>query len=145
MVEVTGHSVEPLETTAHSVEPPETTGHGFEPPETTEHSFEATRSSGGVSALLTRPVDADCLLVFGHGAGAGMRHPFMEALAARLADRRIATFRYQFPYMEQGRRRPDFQPVLLKTVRSAVSAASAHRSLQRGRQHPGNHRGAHGR
>ncbi len=101
------------------------TEHNVEPLETTEHSFEATQSSGVVSALLTCPADADSLLVFGHGAGAGMRHPFMEALAARLADRRIATFRYHFPYMEQGRRRPDFQPVLLKTVRSAVSAASA--------------------
>ena len=115
MVDVTKHSVEPLETIEH----------GFESLETTAHSFEATRSSGVVSALLTCPPEADCLLVFGHGAGAGMRHPFMEALAVRLADRRIATFRYQFPYMEQGRRRPDFQPALLKTVRSAVSAASA--------------------
>ena len=90
----------------------------------TEHRFEATTSSGDVSALLMRPLDADCLLVLAHGAGAGMRHPFMEAVAARLADRRIATFRYQFPYIEHGRRRPDYQPVLLKTVRSAASAAS---------------------
>ena len=90
----------------------------------TEHRFEATSSSGDVSALLMRPLDADCLLVLAHGAGAGMRHPFMEAVAARLADRRIATFRYQFPYIEHGRRRPDYQPVLLKTVRSAASAAS---------------------
>ena len=90
----------------------------------TEHRFEATTSSGDVSALLMRPPDADCLLVLAHGAGAGMRHPFMEAVAARLADRRIATFRYQFPYIEHGRRRPDYQPVLLKTVRSAASAAS---------------------
>jgi predicted alpha/beta-hydrolase family hydrolase len=93
--------------------------------EQTEHEFEATTSSGTVSALLTRPPKAECLLVLAHGAGAGMRHVFMEMLAARLADRRIATFRYQFPYMEQGRRRPDYQPILLKTVRSAVTAASA--------------------
>ena len=93
--------------------------------ELTEHRFEATTSSGHVSALLMRPVGADCLLVLGHSAGAGMRHPFMEVLAARLADQRIATFRYQFPYIEHGRRRPDYQPILLKTVRSAVSAASA--------------------
>ncbi len=90
----------------------------------TRSKFEATESSGDVSALLMRPVDADCLLVLAHGAGAGMEHPFMEALAVRLADRRIATFRYQFPYMEHGRGRPDYQPILLKTVRSAVSAAS---------------------
>ena len=90
----------------------------------TRSKFEATESSGNVSALLTRPADADRLLVLGHGAGAGMQHASMEALAVHLADRRIATFRYQFPYMEQGRGHPDHQPVLLKTVRSAVSAAS---------------------
>lgn len=89
-----------------------------------EHRFEATRSSGEVSALLLRPEDARCLLVFGHGAGAGMRHTFMEKMSERLAQRRIATFRYQFPYMEQGRRRPDHRNILLKTVRSAVSAAA---------------------
>ena len=93
-------------------------------PTLTEHTFEATKSSGVVSGLLLQPADADCLLVFGHGAGAGMRHSFMEAAANRLADRRIATFRYQFPYVEQGRRRPDYQPILLKTVRSAVAEAS---------------------
>ena len=91
----------------------------------TEHWFEATTSSGEVSALLMQPLGADCLLVLAHGAGAGMRHAFMEALAVRLADLRIATFRYQFPYVENGRRRPDYQPILLTTVRSAVSAASA--------------------
>jgi predicted alpha/beta-hydrolase family hydrolase len=91
----------------------------------TRSKFEATESSGDVSALLMRPADADYLLVLGHGAGAGMQHPSMEALAVHLANRRIATFRYQFPYMEQGRGRPDYQPILLKTVRSAVSAASA--------------------
>ncbi|MEM7583941.1 MAG: alpha/beta family hydrolase [Acidobacteriota bacterium] len=87
--------------------------------------FEATRSSGNVSALLLRPASACCLLVFGHGAGAGMKHAFMEAMSARLAARDVATFRYQFPYMEQGRRRPDYQNILLETARSAVSAATA--------------------
>ena len=108
-----------VETVKHEVEPIE---HKIEP---TKHSFEATQSSGVVSALLMCPANADCLLVLGHGAGAGMRHVFMETLAGHLADRRIATFRYQFPYTEQGRRRPDFQPILLKTVRSAISATSA--------------------
>ncbi len=88
-------------------------------------SFQATQSSGDVSALLLRPMDAHCLLAFGHGAGAGMHHAFMEEMSQRLADRRIATFRYQFPYMEQGRRRPDHRNVLLKAVRSAVAAAGA--------------------
>jgi predicted alpha/beta-hydrolase family hydrolase len=52
-----------------------------------------------------------------------MRHQFMEAAAEGLAGRGIATFRYQSPYMEKGGRRPDYRPVLLKTVRSAVTAA----------------------
>lgn len=52
-----------------------------------------------------------------------MRHRFMEEAVERLADRGIATFRYQFPYMEKGSRRPDYRPILLKTVRSAVEAA----------------------
>lgn len=53
-----------------------------------------------------------------------MRHSFMQAMAERLAERDVATFRYQFPYMEKGGRRPDYRPILLKTVRSAVAAAS---------------------
>jgi len=89
----------------------------------TEMSFEASRSAGTVSALLSRPPDARWMLVFGHGAGAGMRHHFMEDAAQALAARGIATFRYQFPYVEQGSRRIDPQPILLATVRSAVRAA----------------------
>ena len=89
-----------------------------------EHRFQATESSGEVSALLLEPADVRCVLVFSHGAGAGMRHRFMDEAAERLAKVGVATFRYQFPYMEQGSRRPDYRPILLKTVRSAVSAAS---------------------
>jgi len=88
-----------------------------------ELCFEATRSSGEVSAVLLRPNSADHLLVLGHGAGAGMHHVFMESICERLAYRGIATFRYQFPYMEQGRKRPDHRNILMKTVRSAVVAA----------------------
>lgn len=65
------------------------------------------------------------MLVIGHGAGAGMRHAFMDAVVRRLADRGVATFRYQFPYMEKGRRRPDPRPILLATVRAAVATARA--------------------
>jgi uncharacterized protein len=90
-----------------------------------ESRFQASRSSGEVSAILLRPDDARWLLVLGHGAGAGMRHRFMEAISAALAARAIATFRYQFPYMEKRSGRPDPQPVLLATVRSAVAAAHA--------------------
>ncbi len=92
--------------------------------EARELRFRASESAGEVSALLTRPDVARWLLVLGHGAGAGMRHPFMDALVARLAALEIATFRYQFPYMEQGSRRPNPRPILLATVCSAVAAAS---------------------
>ena len=80
---------------------------------------------GEVSALLLAPRDARGLLVFGHGAGAGMRHSFMQAMADRLATRGLATFRYQFPYMEKGGRRPDPPGVLTATVREAFAAAAA--------------------
>lgn len=89
-----------------------------------EHTFLATDSSGDVSAVLWLPSNAWALYVFGHGAGAGMRHRFMEAAAERLAARGVATFRYNFPYMEAGRKGPNPAPVLLKTVRSAVSEAA---------------------
>ena len=79
---------------------------------------------GRVSGLLTRPDDARVLYVLAHGAGAGMRHRFMEAIAAALAERRVATLRYQFPYTEAGARRPDPPAVLEATVRAAVAAAA---------------------
>jgi predicted alpha/beta-hydrolase family hydrolase len=78
---------------------------------------------GPVSAILLRPDDAKWLYVLGHGAGAGMRHAFMERVATELANRGIATLRYQFPYMEAGRRSPDSPKVLEETVRAAISAA----------------------
>lgn len=84
-------------------------------------SFEV--GGGSVSALLLRPRDARALLVLGHGAGAGMRHVFMEEMAELLAGRGIATLRYQFPYMEAGRRYPNPQRILTATVRRAVAAA----------------------
>lgn len=88
-----------------------------------EVRFQATSSSGDVSGLLVRPARAKWLLVLAHGAGAGMRHPAIAAYARYLADREIATFRYQFPYMEKGGRRPDPPAISVKTVRSAVELA----------------------
>ena len=58
-----------------------------------------------------------------HGAGAGMKHPFMAAIAAGLAERGVATLRYQFPYMERGGKRPDPPALAQATVRAAVAAA----------------------
>jgi predicted alpha/beta-hydrolase family hydrolase len=80
--------------------------------------------AGPVSALLDRPAPARACLVFAHGAGAGMTHPFMAAVASGLGMRGIATLRYQFPYMEKGSRRPDPPAVAHAAVRAAVAEAA---------------------
>ena len=79
--------------------------------------------SGDVSAILVRPPDATSLYVLAHGAGAGMRHPFLGRVADALAGQGIATLRYQFPYMERKTRRPDPPAVATATVRAAVALA----------------------
>jgi predicted alpha/beta-hydrolase family hydrolase len=76
-----------------------------------------------VSALLLQPSQAKACLVLAHGAGAGMHHTFMANLAAALASRGVATLRYQFPYMEQGSKRPDSPAVAHAAVRAAVAEA----------------------
>ena len=76
-----------------------------------------------VSGLLQLPAKARCCYVLAHGAGAGMSHPFMASVAAELAERGIATLRYQFLYMEQGSRRPDPPALAQATVRAAVAKA----------------------
>src|ERR1700761_737556 len=85
-----------------------------------------TGSAGAVSALLTKPDRPRACFVFAHGAGAGMRHAFMAAVAAGLAERRVATLRYQFPYMEKGSKRPDPPAIAHAAVRAAVAAAAQH-------------------
>jgi uncharacterized protein len=77
-----------------------------------------------VSGLLLAPADARACYVLAHGAGAGMAHPFMAAVAAELALRRIATLRYQFPYMEARAKRPDPPRLAQATVRAAVAEAA---------------------
>jgi uncharacterized protein len=84
----------------------------------------AAGTAGTVSALLMRPEQARACYVFAHGAGAGMRHASMEAIVAGLAERGIATLRYQFPYMEKGSKRPDPPAVAQATVRAAVAEAT---------------------
>lgn len=76
-----------------------------------------------VSGLVDAPKGADAWCVLGHGAGAGMQHAFMAALAAGLAARGIAVLRYQFPFMERGSRRPDPPRVAQAAVRAAVAEA----------------------
>jgi predicted alpha/beta-hydrolase family hydrolase len=88
-----------------------------------ELKFAAAPGAGEVSAILVKPPHCRALFVLGHGAGAGMRHRFMDGIAETLSAHGIATFRYQFPYVEGGKRRPDRTPILTGTVRAAVAAA----------------------
>src|SRR6266850_5809478 len=80
--------------------------------------------AGRVSGLLQEARGARACYVLAHGAGAGMMHPFMGAIAQGLAERGISTLRYQFPYMEQGSKRPDTPRVAQAAVRAAVLEAS---------------------
>jgi predicted alpha/beta-hydrolase family hydrolase len=75
-----------------------------------------------VSGLLRAPAQIRACYVLAHGAGAGMTHPFMEAIADGLAERGVATLRYQFPFMEQRSKRPDTPKVAHATVRARRSA-----------------------
>lgn len=92
-------------------------------PATVSLSLEVDAASS-VSALLCVPAGAWAGYVFAHGAGAGMTHAFMAAFATGLAERGIATLRYQFPYMERGSKRPDTPAVAQATVRAAVAEAA---------------------
>ena len=83
----------------------------------------AVNDATRVSGLLLRPAHAKWCFVLAHGAGAGMRHPFMTAVADELAALGIATLRYQFPFAERRGRRPDPPQLAQATVRAAVSAA----------------------
>jgi uncharacterized protein len=89
---------------------------------TQEMKFVATPEKGEVSALLVRPENASHLLVLGHGASTNMRHATLQSIAERLAEVNIATFRYNFPYSENGKGR-DGQAVCTETIRSAIAAA----------------------
>ena len=81
-------------------------------------------TQGAVSALLLCPPEARACFVFAHGAGAGMTHPAMDSVATGLAERGIATLRYQFPYIEKGHKRPDPPAIAHAAVRAAVAQAA---------------------
>src|SRR2546423_10258854 len=81
-------------------------------------------SGEAVSALLIQPPQSRACYVFAHGAGAGMTHASMETAAAGLAERGIASLRYQFPYMEKGSKQPDAPKVAHAAVRAAVAEAA---------------------
>lgn len=89
---------------------------------THEIKFPATAEKGEVSAMLIRPDLATHLLVLGHGASTNMRHATLASIAERLAELKVATLRYNFPYAENGKGR-DSPAVCMATVRAAVAAA----------------------
>lgn len=78
----------------------------------------------GHPGILMRPADAKLLLVLAHGAGAGMRHVFMQTIAEALAARRVATLRWEFPYMAAGKPRPDPPAIAEAAVRAVWIAAA---------------------
>jgi uncharacterized protein len=73
--------------------------------------------------MLMTPDNSEKLLVFAHGAGAGMTNSFMQKMSEQLAGHGIATFRYNFPYMEKKKKSPDPKGIVLSTIRSAVDEA----------------------
>lgn len=89
-----------------------------------EREISISVSDGRVSGLLIAPKNAHACYVVAHGAGAGMRHKFMADIAQGLAERGMATLRYQFPYMERGSKRPDSPKAAQATVRAAVNEAA---------------------
>src|SRR3954451_21334712 len=92
--------------------------------EAADFRIQVSETIGEVSAFLLRPPGAWLLYVLAHGAGAGMRHRFMEPIVEALAARGSATLRYEFPYMAAGGRRPDPPAVLQATVRAAAAGAA---------------------
>ena len=97
---------------------------GEGPQSVATRKLEIAVDGGAVSALFLAPAQARACYVLAHGAGAGMEHPFMGAVAQGLAQRGVATLRYQFPYMERGSKRPDTPAVAQAAVRAAVARAA---------------------
>ncbi len=91
--------------------------------EAIESKFIATPEKGEVSSILIRPDNAKWILILGHGSGTNMQSSTLQTISERLADIDIATFRYQFPYMERGGGGRESEAVALQTVRSAAAAA----------------------
>src|SRR6267154_1617754 len=85
--------------------------------------LEVSESIGTVSAEWVAPDAAKAILALAHGAGAGMNHPFMIALANELAQLNVATLRFNFPFTEQKKKRPDFPPVAHKAIEAALTKA----------------------
>src|SRR4030067_1135942 len=86
--------------------------------------FKVSQSIGEVSALFYSPQKAEYILIFAHGAGAGMQNKFIEHAALSLAEQGIATLRFNFPYMEKGKKVPDTKPVCIAAINAAADKAS---------------------
>src|SRR5438105_13136557 len=87
-------------------------------------SFAVSEKIGNVSALFYAPAKPECVMVFAHGAGAGMKNKFMEEVSVCLASQGIATLRFNFPYMENGKKMPDTKPVCIAAIKAAVEKAA---------------------
>lgn len=87
-------------------------------------SLDISPSIGSVSAETFIPEESKCIIVLAHGAGAGMNHPFMTTLSQSLAEKRIATLRFNFPFSENKKGRPDPPAVAHKTIEVAISTAT---------------------
>ena len=92
---------------------------------TQEESLRVETSKGPVSAIYARPRSALATIVVAHGAGAGMDHPFLVGFTRACLDEGLATMRFNFPYLEAGRRAPDTETVLRDAWRAAFEVASA--------------------
>jgi len=90
---------------------------------TKSFSLLVSDSVGSVSAEYIIPAKSNCILTIAHGAGAGMNHPFMTTLAKSLAEKNIATLRFNFPFTEQKKGRPDVPAVAHKTIEAAINDA----------------------
>jgi len=86
-------------------------------------TLHVSSSIGTVSAEATEADTLSAIYVLAHGAGAGMRHSFMVNLASELAQAGVSTFRFNFPFIEQGRRRPDVPAIAEKTIAAAIAKA----------------------
>jgi hypothetical protein len=85
--------------------------------------IQVSPSIGKVSAEYIAPPGAKCVVTLAHGAGAGMNHPFMVALGNSLAETGIATLRFNFPFAENKKGRPDVPAVAQKTIEAAIAKA----------------------
>ena len=85
-------------------------------------SIKISTELGTISAVLSRPAKISWIMVLAHGAGAGMDHSFLEGIAEELERADVACLRYNFPYMEKGKKRPDVPAVAIKTIEGVLNA-----------------------